>query len=294
VANLRALRAAGKRLSTRATVTRDGLPYLRDLVDDATDLGIHHVQVEPASVVGRGANLADGPPEPLGFADAFLDAFDYALDSGVELTTAAWSSTRVGDGRYCGAISGSRALTPDGFVSACTEACDGNTPDDPFIVGRLDTIAAKLEIWPIKEAALAQRTGHNLATCHDCYLVDTCAGGCASRAQAQSGSAFVRDDTNCVASRHINPRMIADLADHRLLPDEGWQPIQSQLKSADSAFGDASLTAIVPPYALRRWNTDPDRRPFFGPPPRAGRFFHRPAEEPMRRTDSAIRTSVAP
>ena len=51
VANLRALREAGKIVMTRATLTRDGLDSLRALVDDAAEIGIHRVQVEPASIV---------------------------------------------------------------------------------------------------------------------------------------------------------------------------------------------------------------------------------------------------
>ncbi|MDQ1249364.1 MAG: uncharacterized protein QG597_3739 [Actinomycetota bacterium] len=276
VANLRRLRAAGKFVTTRATLTRDGLPHMRALVDDAAEVGIHAVQVEPASIVGRGANLADGPPDPLEFAEAYLDAFGYGLELGVEFTTAAWSSTRVGDGRFCGAISGSRALTPDGFVSACTEACDGNTPDDPFIVGRLDPVGRRLEIWPVREATLQRRTGYNLPTCQSCYMVDTCAGGCASRAQAQTGSAMVRDDVNCVISRLINPRMIADLADGRLLPDLGWQPISAHLDASESSFGGGSVVAMVPAFARALWNRDPERRPFIAVPPGTPRFFHLP------------------
>lgn len=276
VANLRALRAAGKFVTTRATLTRDGLPQLRAMVEDAAEVGIGQVQVEPASVVGRGANLADGPPDPLEFAEAFLDAFDHGLALGVQVTTSAWSSTRVGDGRYCGAVSGARALTPDGFVSACTEACDGTRPDDPFIVGQLDPVGRRLQIWPIRESALQQRTGYNLPSCHTCYLVDTCAGGCASRAQAQSGSAFVRDEVHCVMGRHINPRMIADLADGRLVPDVGWQPVAARLAASDSSFGGGSVTALVPAFARHRWNADPRRRPFIPIPDDAPRFFHRP------------------
>ena len=290
VANLRALRDAGKFVSTRATVTADGLPRLLEVVEDAAEVGVHQLQVEPASVVGRGGNLDDGPPDPLAFAEAYLAAFERGLDVGVQVTTAAWSSTRVGDGRFCGAIQGARALTPDGFVSACTEACDGAKPDDPFIVGRLDTIGAKLEIWPVKEASLAQRTGANLPTCHSCYMVDTCAGGCASRALAQSGDHLVRDEGHCIVSRYINPRMIAALAEHRLVPDAGWQPMSA---TTSSTLGTSSMVAIVPPFALARWNASPERRPFMVPPRGAPRFFHRAAASPYSSIASATHASVA-
>ncbi len=274
VANIRALNAAGKRVSTRATLTRDGMPYLRDLVDDAAEVGIGQVQVEPSSIVGRGSNLLDGPPDPVEFAQAYLDAFGYALTVGVQLTTSAWTHLRVGDGRYCGAITGSRALTPDGFVSACTEACDGSTPDDPFIVGRLDVVGRRLEIWPVRESALQSRTGYALPHCSTCYLVDSCAGGCASKARADTGNALDRDESHCVMSRIINPQMIADLADGRLEPDAGWQPFDATSGGTDSALPEGRLVAMVPRFARPRWNADPDRRPLLPAAPGTPMFVH--------------------
>lgn len=255
VANLRALREAGKRVTTRATLTRDGLDRMRDVVDDAAEIGIHNVQVEPASIVGRGANLLDGPPDPVDFAGAFLDSFRYALTVGVELTTSAWSHLRVGDGRYCGAITGTRAVTPDGFVSACTEATAADDSGDPFIVGRVDEGRRRLEIWPVREQTLQSRVGYSLPHCQHCYMVDTCGGGCASKARAQTGDAMDRDEVNCVASRLVNPAIMADLADGRLLADSGWQPF-----GTTSSVG--SIVGLVPAYARGVWNAYPDRRPF--------------------------------
>lgn len=269
VANLRALRAAGKRISTRATLTRDGLMRMREVIDDAAEVGIHAVQVEPASIVGRGANLLDGPPDPLEFADAFLAELPYALRVGVEFTTSAWSHLRVGDGRYCGAITGTRAVTPDGFVSACTEVSGAAEPGDPFIVGRVDDGRRRLEIWPVREQSLAARIGYDLPHCQHCYMVDTCAGGCASKARAQTGDAMNRDEVNCVMERRINPVLMADLADGRLLPDSGWQPF-----GTTSAAG--SVVALVPGFARGAWNRDPDRRPFIPAGRRDPMFVHLP------------------
>lgn len=276
VANIRALTAAGRRVATRATLTRHGLPYLRALVDDAVEVGIAQVQVEPSSIVGRGAVLDDGPPDPIEFADAYLDAFTYALEEGVALTTSAWTHLRVGDGRFCGAITGSRALTPDGFVSACTEAIDGSTPDDPFIVGRLDLVGRRLEIWPVREPSLQSRVGYALPHCSTCYVVDTCAGGCASKARADSGNAFDRDEVHCVMSRRINPEMIAALADGRLLPDDGWQPFAAACGGAGSVLPAGRMVALVPRFARRQWNADPARRPFLPVPSSAPMFVHLP------------------
>jgi radical SAM protein with 4Fe4S-binding SPASM domain len=268
VANLRTLLEAGRRVTVRATLTRDGLPFMRELVDDIAEIGVRDLQVEGASLVGRGANLLDGPPSPEDFAAAFLDTFGYALARGVRLDTAAWSHTRVGNGAFCGANSGMRALTPDGLVSACTEVCEGPA-DDPFIVGTLNTTGRRLEIWPVKEKALLERVGYNLPHCSHCYMVDTCGGGCMSRSRAETGDPFGRDASHCIVSRTVNPTIMAAIADGRLIPDDGWQPF-----TAESSTG--RLVALVPPFARTSWNRDPARRPAFPVALPSNPFFHLP------------------
>lgn len=279
IANLRALRDSGKTLSTRATLTRDGLLSMRELVDDAREIGISRVQVEPSSRVGRGADLPDGPPDPEAFATSFLDAFYHALRSGVALSTSAWSHIRVGDGRYCGAITGNRGVTPDGFLSACTEVCDGSVPEDPFIVG-VQRMNQRPEIWPEREEELQRRVGYQMPQCRSCFMVDTCAGGCASRARARSGDIRSRDEAHCTMARQINARLMADLADGKLLPDIGWQPVTAELEATRSAHPGVTgrLVALVPPFARSRWNADVNRRPFFPLDKNARRFFHQPQQ----------------
>lgn len=277
VANLRALRAAGKYVLMRATITRSGVNTLRDLVDDAVEVGIHHVQVEGASTLGRGADLIDGSPDPTAFAEAFLDAFAYALGRGVRLSTSAWTHARVGDGRYCAAETGARAFTPDRFLSACSETGSGVCRDNPFLVGRSRADGFP-EIWPERESRLQSRTGYNLPECRHCSLVDTCAGGCASKAYAQAGDLLACDEKHCIMSKIINPRLMADIADGRLLPDAGWQPMEATLDGSDPRLPAISgrIVALVPPFARSRWNSSPDRRPLFPPPQDAPLFFHLP------------------
>jgi radical SAM protein with 4Fe4S-binding SPASM domain len=266
LANMRALAAAGKRVAARATLTADGLGSMDDLVVEAAELGLSAIQVEPASIVGRGSAIADGPPDPHAFAEAYLRAFHLGLSVGVDVSTAAFSLTRVGDGAYCGASRGLRALTPDGYVSACTESSRGNDAD-PFIIGHLDRRTRQLVIIPLREEVLHSRTADSLSPCRTCYMRDTCAGGCMSRARAQTGSIFERDAVNCVIARRINPQLAAAIADGNLVPDSGWLPLTSELSApaspddpATGAWPAGRLVALVPPYRARSTSSFP------GPP----------------------------
>ncbi len=283
LANMSALAAAGKRISARATLTAEGLASMEDLVDDAGELGLSAIQVEPASIVGRGASLSDGAPDPLEFADAYLQAFNRGLSAGVAVSTAAFSLTRVGDGVYCGASRGLRAVTPDGHVSACTE-CTRGAPDDPFIVGHVDRANHQLVVIPDREEALRSRTADSLPHCSSCYMRDTCAGGCMSRARAQSGSIFERDAVNCVTARRINPQLAAEIADGELVAEPGWLPLTAELPGDLAPAGALGaeqplagrLVALVPLYARQAWIAEPERRPFVLPPRDAPRWFTRP------------------
>ena len=106
-------------------------------------------------------------------------------------------------------------------------------------------------------------------------MVDTCAGGCMSRALAQSGTIHARDEHNCVVTRRINPELAADLAEGRLDPEAGWLPFSSTLTAAESGHPgmEGRLVALVPPFARRAWLSDPKRRPFLPAPPGAPAWF---------------------
>ncbi|MBD0282213.1 MAG: radical SAM protein [Thermoleophilaceae bacterium] len=279
VENMRALAAAGKPTRARATLTREGVASFRALVEDAAELKIADVQVEPASIVGRGATTVDGPPEPLAFAEAYLDAFRLGLRLGVRVTTAAFNIIRVGDGSYCGAVRSLRGVTPDGYVSSCVEATRGeDAARNPFMVGRIDRIGRRLELWDDKVESLRGRTGDSLPHCRTCYMVDTCAGGCLSRALAQTGTIHARDEHNCIVTRRINPELAADIAEGRLLPEAGWLPFSASLTEAETRRRgmEGRVVALVPTFARRAWLANPDRRPFLPAPPGAPTWF-RPA-----------------
>ena len=80
-----------------------------------------------------------------------------------------------------------------------------------------------------------------------------------------------------MVSRHVNPSIMADLADGRLIPDIGWQPREAELRDGESSLAGASarVVELVPSFARRVWNSDPRRRSIF-PVPLWPQFFHAP------------------
>lgn len=276
LANLRRLADAGHVLQVRTTVTGSGLPGMSELVADAAALGISAVQVEPSSPVGRGGELAGDRPDPDEFATAFLTAMRAGLSAGVAVTTSAWTATRIGTDRYCGAMGGLRALTPDGYLSACTEVTSGRDLDDPFLIGRLDPGTRELQTWPERIKGLAARRGSALPGCATCHLVHACAGGCANKARHDSGTIQARDPAHCVISRRVNNQLIADIAEGRIVPQAGWQPMTEELPATDGSGPSGRIVALVPPSHRHLWNADPRRRPIIPATGTDQPFFHLP------------------
>ena len=96
-----------------------------------------------------------------------------------------------------------------------------------------------------------------------------------SRARAEGGDAFARDESHCLVSRSVNPRIMADIAEGRLLPDAAWQPFEAGAPQGSPLAG--RMVALVPPFARGAWNRDPARRPLFPAPKSFAPFFHLPA-----------------
>jgi hypothetical protein len=111
-------------------------------------------------------------------------------------------------------------------------------------------------------------------------MVDTCAGGCLSRALAQTGTIHARDEHNCVITRRVNPELAADLAEGRLDPDAGWLPFSSTLTEKETGRPgmEGRLVALVPGFAQRAWLAAPGRRPFI-PVRLGGPTWFRPPDQ---------------
>src|SRR5262249_26815798 len=144
--------------------------------------------------------------------------------------------------------------------------------------GRVDRIGRRLELWDDRVDALRSRTGDSLPHCRTCYMVDTCAGGCMSRALAQTGTIHARDEHNCVITRRINPELPPRIAEGRLVPEPGWLPFSASLTEEQTRLVgmDGRLVALVPRFAQRAWLSDPDRRPFLPVPRGAPTWFQLP------------------
>ena len=80
-----------------------------------------------------------------------------------------------------------------------------------------------------------------------------------------------------MVSRRVNPEVMSDLADGRLLPDIGWQPREAELGEGESSIAGATgrVVELVPSHARRVWNSNPRRRPFM-PMPLWPQFYHLP------------------
>ena len=89
-------------------------------------------------------------------------------------------------------------------------------------------------------------------------MVDTCAGGCMSRALAQTGTIHARDEHNCVVTRRINPELAPTSRRAGSSPTPAGSLQLDADRGRDGPAGmEGRLVALVPPFARRAWLADP-------------------------------------
>ncbi len=158
----RALKVYGvrrKKITTLPTITRNTLPYSRELVDFYSGLGNEYISLRPLSPFGRaGANRAGIGYSPEEFTDFYAKCMDYIISlnlSGSSSLKESFSEMLLQKifGRYtvnytdlrspCGAVTGQLAYNWDGKIYTCDEGrmmanagiknfCAGNVFDDSY------------------------------------------------------------------------------------------------------------------------------------------------------------------
>lgn len=94
-------------------------------------------------------------------------------------------------------------LTPDGYVSACDRATQGQTALQEFIYGRYNLAKKSIEYDNEKIKLLRDRSVYNMVQCSDCDIKFRCAGGCLGTCAQISGSMFKIIPSYCRAIKYM-------------------------------------------------------------------------------------------
>ena len=195
------LRRHKRAFSIRSTITAANVARMTEMVayfHQSTECRLLHF--EPAFAGGRCRNDGTAVPGWAEFASEFIKAHDEARRRGIELR---FSASRLEQPSFCfcGCANDPFTVTPEGFVTACYEVCDGLNPRaEQYIFGRHHPDGFHFD-YP-KLARLRKLTVDNKPFCRFCFAKWVCAGDCPIKAHhpyAEAASASPR----CKATQRI-------------------------------------------------------------------------------------------
>ena len=213
--NLKALVAAGRRVSVRVTVTDSTLEWMEETIRLASELGVATVHFEPVSLAGRCASAAVGRPDAEQFATRFLRCFLLGLELDVDATYSGLRCFAPRHQRFCSACGQNFCVTPDGDITTCFEVLESGDPAaSSFFIGKVDPVKGQVSMDQSRIEGLKQRVTENMEACRDCFLKEQCAGDCLVRSfRYSTGDLYRPDPYRCRIAELINKQLIVWLSD---------------------------------------------------------------------------------
>ncbi len=171
--------AAGFFYAIRATITEHNVCSMAEMVEFFDDnFQVGDLQFDPLIVSGRCHETGCRPPADARYVQEYVRAYETARRRNrmVGFSCLSFSSLKS---FYCCAVSDGFAVTHDGLVTACFEACGLDRPfADVFVYGRYDPAGNRFDLELEKLRKLQSRNAYNLPYCDRCFCKYMCAGDC--------------------------------------------------------------------------------------------------------------------
>jgi uncharacterized protein len=210
--NLRWAMEEGLEVNVRATVMRESLPRMGEIVAYFADLGLRSVNLEPCSVDGRAETSM--APDRTAFAEVCADLMLAHLPQGFKVasTFLAWGKF---SSRFCGMTTKNCMVTTNGHLSSCYEALNVHSARErPYLFGRIHPSTGVVTLDQRKRSHISSRSTSEIADCVRCPFQHSCAGWCpfkVSRAGFDYRTGI--DPGACAAVRAGTTRLVEGLAD---------------------------------------------------------------------------------
>ena len=207
------LNELGFKYSVRSTISSLSIDQMTSIVDFfIKELNVSRIHFEPLFACGRCRTNADLIPDPKVFAANFKKCLDIVQFSNAELFCSAVRLDTLTQS-FCGASGENFYITPDGFVTSCTEVSSMDEPlANIFFIGKFDHELKKFVFWNERMKFLSSRTVSRMTNCQHCVAKWHCAGGCPAKA-AHSGDIFSTTQLDdCKIARELTEYYIKALA----------------------------------------------------------------------------------
>jgi uncharacterized protein len=163
----------------RATITDRNVHSMAEMVEFFDDrFKVGDLQFDPLIHAGRCETSGCQGPSDEVYVEEFIRAYETARSRNRLVGFSCLSFTALKT-FYCCAVSDGFAVTHDGYVTACFEACRPEHPHaDRFIYGQYDRERGGFDLDLEKLGRLQERNVHNLAFCRNCFCKYMCCGDC--------------------------------------------------------------------------------------------------------------------
>lgn len=215
----------------RATITPESVEHMADIVSFIeTEFKTDKLHFEPLFMCGRCQKTKMSAPDPVEFAEYFIEARELSNNLGINLVYSGARTDELTDS-YCG---GGRAryiwVTHEGYVTACFEVLERDDPrSDIFFIGSYDSNKKSFRFDLERLDILQKRRVQNLSCCADCVAKWHCAGDCMAKS-ALAGDLFTPTlMERCTINQKLTLHSVAKL----LAEEDGYdeKEINSQLQA---------------------------------------------------------------
>lgn len=182
---LRVLSESGVDFLVRMTVTNESLNLMEESIRFVlANFTPTSIILNPVYVCGACTNEGVESIERASFCRLFEHVQDLGMDKGVDIVTPYDKLTYAPKAHtpYCGFVNGNCFVTPDGFLSACSEIDSGCDPRSAvFFFGRIDQSTGVVQVDQKKLSQIHEISAMPGARCGSCSSGGICPGPCLVR-----------------------------------------------------------------------------------------------------------------
>jgi uncharacterized protein len=213
IRTLHRLNELGFVYSVRSTISSLSLDYMEEIVGFfANELKVKRIHFEPLFACGRCKTNNELVPDRDKFIENYKKCITLAYSLNTELLCSAVRLDAI-TSTFCGAAGENFYITPEGYVTSCTEVSLKEEPlSDMFFIGEFDKSKNQFGFRKDRIDYLSSRTVLKMEGCQNCIAKWHCAGGCPAKA-AQKGNMFNATQTaDCQIARELTEYYIKSIA----------------------------------------------------------------------------------
>jgi len=202
--------------SVRSTISSFSLNQMEEIVEYLiSELHVKRIHFEPLFACGRCKTNTKLVPDVHTFIDNYKKCLPIANSSDVVLICSAIRLDAL-TATFCGALGENFYITPEGFVTSCTEV---SSPDETlskfFFIGKYDQESKGFIFNKNRIDFLSTRNVYNMNGCRNCIAKWHCAGGCPAKS-IQTGELFNSLGTDdCQIARDLTEYYVRTLAQEK-------------------------------------------------------------------------------